>query len=335
MRHHEQYMQRCLDLAKNGLGTTYPNPLVGSVIVDPDGKIIGEGWHFQSGKPHAEVNAVQNAEKNGFTDFSKATIYVNLEPCSHTGKTPPCAVMIIKKGFKQVVIGTLDPHDKVAGRGVEMLETAGIKCTVGILTDKCDELNRRFFTYHRKQRPYIILKWAETSDGFIAPKNKEKRAPVWITNAFSKQRSHKLRAQEQAILVGAKTVKDDDPSLTCRSWKGINPTRIVLDSRGTLDQKSSIFNHSAATIKLNRETQDIKGILANLYREGIQSVIVEGGSKTIQAFIDQGLWDEAYQFMGTEVLFHEGLRAPRLNGNFTMLKRETIDNDVLKIYRKA
>ena len=335
MQHHEKYMQRCLDLAKNGLGTTYPNPLVGSLIVDSKGKIISEGWHYQSGKPHAEVNAVQNAEKKGFTDFSKATIHVNLEPCSHTGKTPPCASMIIEKRFKKVVIGTLDPHDKVAGRGLEMLKAAGINCKVGVLNEKCEDLNKRFFTYHRKKRPYIILKWAETSDGFIAPAEKSKRAPVWITSSYSKQRAHQLRAHEQAILVGAQTVIDDNPSLTCRSWKGIHPIRVVIDSRENLLPDSAIFSQDAQTITLNRDTQDVAGILADLYSYGIQSIIIEGGAKTIQAFIDQNFWDETYQFMGTEVLFHEGLQAPRLNGKFTMLKRETINNDVLKIYRKT
>ena len=335
MQHHEKYMQRCLELAKNGLGTTYPNPLVGSVIVNSENKIIGEGWHYQSGLPHAEVNAVQNAESKGHSDFSDSTIYVNLEPCSHTGKTPPCASMIIKKGFKNVVIGTLDPHDKVAGRGVEMLEATGIKCTVGILNEKCEELNRRFFTFHRSKRPYVILKWAETSDGFIAPAKKSKRAPVWITNPYSKQRAHQLRAQEQAILVGAKTVIDDNPSLTCRSWKGIHPTRVVVDSIRNLPKDSAVFSHEAQTIVLNRKTQDVAGILSDLYQNGIQSVIIEGGALTIQSFIDHGLWDEAYQFMGTETLFHDGLKTPRLKENFTLVKRDTIQNDVLKIYRKT
>ncbi len=334
MQHHENYMQRCLELAKNGQGTTYPNPLVGSVIVNSEDKIMGEGWHYQSGQPHAEVNAVKNAESKGHHDFSDATIYVNLEPCSHTGKTPPCASMIIKKGFKKVIIGTLDPHEKVAGRGKEMLEASGIKCTVGILSDKCEELNRRFFTFHRSKRPYVILKWAETGDGYIAPAKKSKRAPVWITNSYSKQRAHQLRAQEQAILVGARTVLDDDPSLTCRTWKGIHPTRVVLDSTGNLPIESAVFSHDAKTLVLNRKTQDVAKILLDLYEKDFQSVIIEGGAKTIQAFIDHGLWDEAYQFMGTEVVFYEGLQAPKLSGNFVLHRREIIENDVLKIYRK-
>ena len=180
----DKYMQRCLQLAQNGLGTTYPNPLVGSVIVSENDEIIGEGWHLKSGEPHAEVNAVRDAEKKGYDGdaFAKATIYVNLEPCSHTGKTPPCASMIVQKGFKKVVVGTLDPHDKVAGKGVALLKEAGIEVLVGVLEKECNELNKRFFTFHRKQRPYIILKWAETSDGFIAPETKNEQKPVWITN---------------------------------------------------------------------------------------------------------------------------------------------------------
>ncbi|MEP6278545.1 MAG: bifunctional diaminohydroxyphosphoribosylaminopyrimidine deaminase/5-amino-6-(5-phosphoribosylamino)uracil reductase RibD, partial [Nonlabens ulvanivorans] len=184
----EKYIQRCIQLAQNGLGTTYPNPLVGSVIVSENDEILGEGWHKKSGEPHAEVNAVRDAEKNGYgrDAFAKAVLYVNLEPCSHTGKTPPCASMIVKKGFKKVVIGSLDPHEKVAGKGVAILKEVGIDVTVGVLEKECNLLNKRFFTYHRKQRPYIILKWAETADGFIAPAQKDEQKPVWITNPYSR-----------------------------------------------------------------------------------------------------------------------------------------------------
>lgn len=229
---HEKYMQRCLQLAQNGLGTTYPNPLVGSVIVSDQGNILGEGWHIKSGEPHAEVNAVVDAEQKGCGGdaFAKATLYVNLEPCSHTGKTPPCASMIVEKGFKKVVVGTLDPHDKVAGKGITLLRNAGIEVTVGILEDECNQLNKRFFTYHKEQRPFIILKWAGTADGFIAPAVKNEQKPVWITNEYSRQLSHKLRTEEQAILVGARTVIDDNPSLTCRDWNGTHPIRVIVDS---------------------------------------------------------------------------------------------------------
>jgi diaminohydroxyphosphoribosylaminopyrimidine deaminase/5-amino-6-(5-phosphoribosylamino)uracil reductase len=332
----EKYMQRCLQLAQNGLGTTYPNPLVGSVIVSENDEIIGEGWHLKSGEPHAEVNAVRDAEKKGYDGdaFAKATLYVNLEPCSHTGKTPPCASMIVQKGFRKVVVGTLDPHDKVAGKGVDLLKEAGIEVVVGVLENECNELNKRFFTFHRKQRPYIILKWAETSDGFIAPENKNEQKPVWITNPYSRQVSHQLRAQENAILVGAKTVIDDNPSLTCRDWNGENPLRVVLDSRNSIASDYQVMDDVAPTLKLALSTSNIIEIVNELYRNNIQSVIIEGGTTTIQSFIDAGLWDEAYQFMGTDVLFHQGLQAPVLSGDYSMLSRKMLANDVLKIYRK-
>ncbi|WP_405350060.1 bifunctional diaminohydroxyphosphoribosylaminopyrimidine deaminase/5-amino-6-(5-phosphoribosylamino)uracil reductase RibD [Nonlabens sp. Asnod3-H03] len=332
----EKYMQRCLQLAQNGLGTTYPNPLVGSVIVSENDEIIGEGWHLKSGEPHAEVNAVSDAEKKGYDGdaFAKATLYVNLEPCSHTGKTPPCASMIVQKGFKKVVVGTLDPHDKVAGKGVALLKEAGIEGVVGILEKECNELNKRFFTFHRKQRPYIILKWAETSDGFIAPETKNEQKPIWITNPYSRQLSHQLRAQENAILVGAKTVIDDNPSLTCRDWNGENPLRVVLDSRNSITSDYQVMDDAAVTLKLELSSSDTLEILNSLYQNDIQSVIIEGGTTTIQSFIDAGLWDEAYQFMGTDVLFHQGLQAPVLSGDYSLHSRKMIANDVLKIYRK-
>ncbi len=329
-------MQRCLQLAQNGLGATYPNPLVGSVIVSENDEIIGEGWHLKSGQPHAEVNAVRDAEKKGYDGyaFAKATIYVNLEPCSHTGKTPPCASMIVQKGFKKVVVGTLDPHDKVAGKGVALIQKAGIEVIVGILEKECNELNKRFFTFHRKKRPYIILKWAETSDGFIAPETKNEQKPIWITNPYSRQLSHRLRAQENAILVGAKTVIDDNPSLTCRDWNGENSLRVVLDSRNSITSDYQVMDDAAPTLKLELSSSDTLEILNSLYQNDIQSVIIEGGTTTIQSFIDAGLWDEAYQFMGTDVLFHQGLQAPVLSGDYSMLSRKVIANDVLKIYRK-
>ncbi|PQJ30514.1 riboflavin biosynthesis protein RibD [Nonlabens arenilitoris] len=332
----EKYMQRCLQLAQNGLGTTYPNPLVGSVIVSENDQIIGEGWHLKSGEPHAEVNAVRDAEKKGYDGdaFAKATLYVNLEPCSHTGKTPPCATMIVQKGFKKVVVGTLDPHDKVAGKGVALLIEAGIEVIVGVLENECNDLNKRFFTFHSKQRPYVILKWAETSDGFIAPETKNEQKPVWITNPYSRQVSHQLRAQENAILVGSKTVIDDNPSLTSRDWSGDHPTRVVLDSRNSITSNYKVMDDAAVTLKLELSTSNILEIVNELYKNNIQSVIIEGGTTTIQSFIDAGLWDEAFQFMGTDVLFHQGLKAPVLSGDYTLISRKMIANDVLKIYRK-
>lgn len=327
-------MNRCLQLAQNGLGTTYPNPLVGSVIVNAQGKIIGEGWHYASGMPHAEVNAINDAQSKGYTtaDFKNCTLYVNLEPCSHTGKTPPCASLLIEKGFKKVVVGTLDPHEKVAGKGCRMITDASISVATGVLEEKCSWLNRRFFTFHTKQRPYVILKWAETADGFIAPLTKNEQRPVWITNAYSRQRAHQLRAQEQAILVGANTVLQDNPTLTTRDWHGNTPIRVVLDSKNTLGDQYQVFNDEASTITLHIHSDQVSEILNKLYQHSIQSVIIEGGTTTLQAFIESGLWDEAHQFMGTEVLFHTGIKAPKLKGDFQLKHRESIQNDILKIY---
>ena len=233
-------MLRCLQLAKNGLGSTYPNPMVGSVIVYED-RIIGEGWHQQAGQPHAEVNAVNSVNDQSLLD--KATIYVSLEPCSHFGKTPPCSDLIIAKGIKKVVIGTVDPFAEVAGRGIKKLIDAGCEVLVGVLEQECQQLNKRFFTFHQKKRPYIILKWAESLDGFIAPeaKSRSSREPVWITNSYSKQLVHKWRAEEQSILVGTKTVEADNPSLTTRDWSGKSPTRIVLDRELKISEESCCF----------------------------------------------------------------------------------------------
>lgn len=233
MTTHEFYMKRCIELAKNGLGTTYPNPLVGSVIVH-DGKIIGEGWHKKAGEPHAEVNAVNSVKDKSL--LKEATIYVSLEPCSHFGKTPPCCDLIIANKIPNVVVGTVDPFAKVAGNGIKKLIESGKNVTIGILEDECNELNKRFFTFHQKKRPYIILKWAETTDGFIAPISKEEKSPVWITNPYSRQLVHKWRTEEQAILVGTNTVLDDNPKLDARDFSGNNPVRIVLDKSGKISK---------------------------------------------------------------------------------------------------
>lgn len=327
-------MKRCLQLAKNGLGTTYPNPMVGSVIVHDD-RIIGEGWHRKAGEPHAEVNAV-NSVKNPEL-LKDSTIYVSLEPCSHYGKTPPCSDLIIAKGIKKIVVGTVDPFAEVAGRGIKKLLDAGHEVIVGILDKECQEINKRFFTFHQKKRPYIILKWAESADGFIAPspETRNKKEPVWITNTYSKQLVHKWRAEEQAILVGTQTALADNPGLTTRDWAGSSPTRIVLDRRNTLPRNLKIFNNDAPTIVFTESESKEEGnvkfvqidfgappaagqeslieqILEKLYEEGLQSLIVEGGAKTLQSFIDANLWDEARIFKG-ESVFKTGISAPVLN----------------------
>ncbi len=344
-------MLRCLELAKNGLGTTYPNPMVGSVIVC-DGKIIGEGWHKKSGEPHAEVNAV-----NSVTDKSllkRSTIYVSLEPCSHFGKTPPCCDLIIANQIPNVVIGTKDSNVKVAGNGIKKLIEAGAKVTLGVLETECKELNKRFFTFHEKKRPYVILKWAESKDGFIAPSkilrkalNDNEQKPVWITNDFSRQLVHKWRSEEQAILVGTQTVIDDNPKLDVRNWTGKNPIRIVLDQNNRIPQYSHIYDNQVKTIifsnssiAINTENTifeliDFKQNLAEqilivLYKHHIQSVIIEGGSRTLQTFITENLWDETRVFIGNNS-FETGIKAPVLA--LKNIEKHTIGNDLLLISR--
>ena len=345
MTTHEFYMKRCIALAKNGLGTTYPNPLVGSVIVH-DGKIIGEGWHKKAGEPHAEVNAVNSVKDKSL--LKDATIYVSLEPCSHFGKTPPCCDLIIANKIPNVVIGTIDPFAKVAGNGVKKLIENGKKVTIGILEDECNELNKRFFTFHQKNRPYIILKWAETADGFIAPLKKEEKAPVWITNPYSRQLVHKWRTEEQAILVGTNTVLDDNPKLDARDFKGNNPIRVVWDKSNKITEKFHVKNQIIPSffvteIKNLTEKENIyykntifdallaKKTLDILFKKNIQSVIVEGGSQTLQSFIDANLWDEARVFV-SENNFNEGIIAPKLPKN-RISTSLLIEKDELKLIR--
>lgn len=332
MKINEKYIKRCIELAKNGLGTTYPNPLVGSVIVY-NGEIIGEGWHKKSGEAHAEVNAVNSVKDKSL--LKKATIYVSLEPCSHFGKTPPCCDLIIHHQIPNVVVGTIDPFAKVAGNGIKKLLEAGKNVTVGVLEDECIELNKRFFTFHKKQRPYIILKWAESLDGFIAPLSKEKAEPVWITNEFSRQLVHKWRSEEQAILVGTQTAIDDNPRLNTRDWAGKNPVRIVIDKNNRISKENHIFDSQAKTIVISTETIDFNELIASqimkvLFLEEIQSVIIEGGRQTLQTFIDEDLWDEARVFKGNSYLV-EGIRAPVLKSGF--IEKTNILNDQLLIFK--
>lgn len=338
-------MLRCIQLAKNGLGTTYPNPLVGSVIVH-ENKIIGEGWHYKTGHPHAEVNAINSVENKQL--LKKATIYVSLEPCSHFGKTPPCADLIVASGIKKVVVGSLDPNPKVSGRGIKKLMEAGCKVNIGVLDNQTDNLNKRFFTFHQKKRPYIFLKWAETADGFISPKNETRKEtkPVWITNEFSRQLAHKMRAEEQVILVGTNTVLQDNPSLTVRHWAGTNPVRIVIDRKLKIPKDFSVFDTYSRTIIFNEKEQNTIGnldfekisfsekipeqICDALYRRNIQSVIIEGGAKTLQSFINTNLWDEAFVFKGS-ISFGEGIKAPNFKGVF--ISEEIIKGDTLQIFK--
>ena len=331
MNIHEKYINRCIEIAKNGLGFTAPNPMVGCVIVH-ENKIIGEGFTSPYGGKHAEVNAIESVSNQ--TLLTKSTLYVTLEPCSHFGKTPPCSDLIIKKGIPNVVIGTTDTHSKVAGEGIKKLQEAGCHVVVGVLENECINHHKRFLTFHNKRRPYIILKWAETLDGFIAPETKQEQKPIWITNMYSRQLVHKWRAEEQAILVGTKTILEDNPSLTIRSWTGKNPIRVVLDKASKLPDSYNIFNNKAETIRLSENQVDFNTNLAThicnyLHSKDIQSIIIEGGSKTLKTFIDENIWDEARVFVGTTT-FKKGTKAPTFLGR--QISEEHILNDVLKIY---
>ena len=305
-----------------------PNPSVGAVLVH-DGNIIGEGYTSTYGGAHAEVNCIAFAKANNPNLIAASTLYVSLEPCSHYGKTPPCADFIIDAGIKKVVIGTIDPFAKVAGAGIKKLIVAGCDVSIGVLEDECRESNKRFFTYHQKKRPFIILKWAQTLDGYIAPKSRDAQKPVWITNKRSRLLVHKWRSEEQAILVGGKTVLEDNPSLTTRDWEGKNPIRVVLDSKGNLPKELNVFNKEAKTLTL--QTTDPVEICAALYENDIQSVIIEGGRQTLQSFIDSNLWDEARVFYGA-VTFGEGTKAPALNPQFIQASRTSSLEDTLMTY---
>lgn len=349
---HQKYIQRCIEIASNGIGTTRPNPSVGAVIVYND-TIIAEGFTSPYGGSHAEVNAIAAVKDK--TLLSKATMYVTLEPCSHFGKTPPCANLIVKHKIPKVVIGCVDTNDLVSGKGIAILKEAGCEVITGVLEEACKEHHKRFFSVQNKKRPYIILKWAETKNGFIAPKTRTAQAPVWISNSFSKQLVHKWRAEEHAILVGTNTVVADNPSLNVRSWFGNNPIRVVLDKDLRIDTTATVLDGTiptmvlcseastasakAATLLANKaislHTIDFSNnvaaqIIAVLQAQKIQSVFIEGGSQTLQTFIDANLWDEARVFTGNTV-FEEGIKAPTITGE--IIEQTHIDTDVLKVYK--
>lgn len=342
---HEKYMRRCLQLAQMAEGNTYPNPMVGSVIVH-QGKIIGEGYHQKAGEAHAEVNAVASVMNK---DLLKAsTLYVNLEPCAHYGKTPPCSKLIIDMKIPHVVIGCIDDYSEVAGKGIKMMEDAGVNVEQGILEKESRELNRRFFTFHNKKRPYVILKWAQTSDGYIdVDRNSELYGqPTWITNDWARRAVHKQRSVEQAILVGSQTVLKDNPSLTVRDWSGNHPLRLVIDRQCRLPQSLNIFDGSSPTViynaiktsvqpnveymKLNADKSIVEQILTDLWKRNVQSLIVEGGKKTLNAFIESGIWDEAYKYIGDKY-FGSGIEAPVMKGHY--VQKQEFSDSSLFIYR--
>lgn len=326
MSSEEKYMQRCFELARLGKGYAAPNPLVGSVIVH-DNKIIGEGYHMQYGQAHAEVNAVNSVRDK--EKLKSATIYVSLEPCAHFGKTPPCADLIVQSEIPRVVIGCIDPFSEVAGKGIEKLQKAGISVKVGVLEKDALNLNRRFFTFHTKKRPYIILKWAQTLNGFMdKDRQNDDKGIFWITQPETKALVHKWRHEEAGILVGKNTVKTDDPALTCRLYNGNSPTRFVIDQKMRLDYggfkvgdrtvETYILTekevHSGANLKFTAPNDfSIAGILEKIHELNVQSVIVEGGKNTLDRFITSGLWDEARILTGTGTL-KTGVRAPKVSG---------------------
>ena len=320
-----KFMNKCIALAKQGLGNTYPNPLVGSVVVYK-GEVIGSGWHQKSGEAHAEVHSIRHVSDRSM--LADSTLYVNLEPCSHYGKTPPCTDLIIQSGIRHVVIGMKDPFEKVNGRGIKKLRDAGVRVDVGIEAAACRELNKRFITTIEKQRPYIILKWAETLDRFLAPKTKTTNDPVWISNLLSRTLAHQWRAEEQSILIGKQTALDDNPALTTRLHKGPSPIRLLIDPKEEVDRKAKVFNPDQKVIvftanksrteahieyvAIDFSANGLQQILSTLFQKGIQSMLVEGGSITLQHFIDSGLWDEARVITGREK-FVEGITAPNIS----------------------
>jgi diaminohydroxyphosphoribosylaminopyrimidine deaminase/5-amino-6-(5-phosphoribosylamino)uracil reductase len=329
MVQHEKYMQRCIELAGLGLGTVSPNPMVGAVVVFED-KIIGEGYHCKYGEAHAEVNAIEqvvNKYPNSPELLKQSTIYVSLEPCAHYGKTPPCADLIIKHQIPKAVVGCRDPFAQVDGKGIEKLKEAGIDVIVGVLEKECQWLNRRFFTRVQKHRPYIILKWAQTTDGFFAPDDNSQH---WITGIESRKLVHQWRSEEDAVLIGKNTAAIDNPQLNVRYGNGKWPKRVVIDRKLELNLNLNIFDQSVETFIFNEVKTDIDGknkyialedferyvpqyILFQLYLQDIQSVIIEGGAHTLNSFIEAGLWDEARIFTGKEEL-KKGIKAPVISG---------------------
>jgi diaminohydroxyphosphoribosylaminopyrimidine deaminase/5-amino-6-(5-phosphoribosylamino)uracil reductase len=338
----EQYMIRCLELAEQGRANVAPNPMVGCVIVH-NGKIIGEGYHEQFGEAHAEVNAIRNVEDKSL--LRKSTLFVNLEPCSHFGKTPPCADLIIQHKIPRVVIGGLDMHSKVNGQGIKKLILSGCDVKVGFAEEECLELNKRFFTFHSKKRPYVILKWAQTSDGFMDKKRDVNETGInWISTTETKTIVHQWRAEESAILVGRKTIETDNPSLTVREVEGKNPLRVVLDPENNLNGEFFVFSGETKSLiytKTHTSEEDncewknldeysLESILTDLHSRNINSLIVEGGRETLRKFIDLNLWDEARIITGVAT-FKEGLEAPIIHGKSLSSTQSSSDKiDILK-----
>lgn len=333
----EKYIRRCIQLARNGMCNAAPNPMVGAVIVHND-RIIGEGYHARCGEGHAEVNAIRSVKDESL--LQESTIYVSLEPCSHYGKTPPCADLIIRKGIPRVVVGCVDPFSLVSGRGIQKLKDAGIDVKVGVLEAECRQLIKRFVTFNTQQRPYITLKWAESADGFIDI-NREEGQPVVLSTPITSMYVHKQRAGHHAILVGRRTALLDNPSLTTRNWYGKNPVRLVIDKELTLPTSLKLFDGSAPTwiftaqdkastsqviyFKLDFSRSILPQILQKLYENKLQALLVEGGSRLLQSFIDEGLWDEIYTEHSAKVL-ENGVKEPVIPAGYkkNFLRRDGV-----------
>jgi len=340
---HQTYMYRCLQLAEMGSGAVAPNPLVGAVLVH-NNTIIGEGYHRKFGGPHAEVECFNSVSLEHKELIAQSTLYVSLEPCSHFGKTPPCADLIIKKGVKKVLVGCADPFEKVAGKGIAKLRNAGVDVNF-VLQKEAEQTNARFITFHQKARPYIVLKWAQSGNGKIAGGGGKQ---IKITNALSNRLVHRWRSEEQAILVGTNTALTDNPQLTTRLWPGNNPIRIVIDNELKLPANLRLFDKTVPTIVLNTvldnqeenlrrikiptSEKSISVILKTLHSLSVQSVLVEGGAALLQSFIDEGLWDEARVLTGASLAIENGLSSPELK-NEQWLISQTVQNDTIHYFR--
>jgi diaminohydroxyphosphoribosylaminopyrimidine deaminase/5-amino-6-(5-phosphoribosylamino)uracil reductase len=318
---HEIFMKRALELAQFGLGDVSPNPLVGCVVVHQN-NIIGEGYHQKYGQSHAEVNAIHSVENKNL--LSNSEVYVTLEPCNHYGKTPPCTELLIKSGVRKVIVCNLDPNPLVAGKGVERLKSVGIEVELGVLAQEGNFVNRRFFTFHQKHRPFIILKWAQTNDSFIAKPNYNSK---WISNEYARKLVHKWRSEEDAVLVGFQTAFYDNPQLNTRDWKGKNPIRIYVDRDGNLPQTHFLKDASIKTIEI--KNLDELATFSKKYPD-IHSIIIEGGTKTLQYFINNNMWDEARIFT-SKTSFEKGIKAPILNRNVDF-KMDVLGDELQILY---
>lgn len=324
----EKYMRRCLQIAANGLQNAKPNPSVGAVIVAADGRIIGEGYTSAYGGAHGEVNAFASVKPENEHLLKESTIYVSLEPCSHHGKTPPCCDLIIRKGVKRVVCGCVDPFSQVQGRGIKRIREAGIEVVVGVLEKECIASNKRFITFNTHQRPYIILKWAQTADGFIGriTSDRKQKESLAISTPFTKMLVHKLRAENDAILIGRGTFETDKPQLNVREWTGTNPERLLL---------------SASMAKESNQPEgwkvfaNIHDALAHLYKEKKQSLIVEGGAETLKQFIAKDLWDEIRVETNPNLAVEQGVAAPEIPKNAMLVSSENFDGNTIKVYERA